>query len=602
MKRLKSVLYTCMLYGMMMVLIGQPLTVRAQEAPASESTTTQTESETPVKKKKQSEEEKWRNRQKKEKETPPPAEQSPPPASEQSDAPATDSSASPTTSSAAASAVSGEQASSSSASASQATASTTNNLTIDNKLESTAKSGDADVIANTTAGNATSGNARAEATIINTVHSSIQGQNAGIAEFTADIYGNVNGDITLYPAIKNATSSASNTSSLNANSNNTINNDITMSATSGDATVSRNTTAGNATSGNADTVLNLVNLINSIIAANQSFIGTVNIHGNLNGDILISPEFIPQLLASNHETDSVVNDLVASNTNNTSIVNNINLSAQSGDATIDRNTTAGDAKTGTAQTNLTVLNLTGHEVIAENSVLVFVNVLGKWVGVIADAPVGTTAALLGNGVSSSVVNSQAVNATTNNQITNNVDLSSASGDATVSRNTTAGNATSGNATASANILNISTSSLTLSSWFGILFINVFNEWHGSFGIDTESGNMVALPEPASATTTTVPPVQFGFVPRDPVTPKQATSLPLSPVSSSEQQAAAVEKAQAVLASAKVATQPQQIQTHTAPSESDQPQGNVPFFITVGALVGVPTIALAALVRRWMGWA
>lgn len=385
---------------------------------------------------------------------------------------------------------------------------------IDNKLRSTAITGNAGVLSNNTAGNATSGDAFAEATLVNTLHSSVQGENAGIAHFTADINGNVNGDITLYPAIANATSTVTNDNKVDVNSNNAINNDLTLTAMSGNADVIGNTTAGNATTGNADTVVNLVNLINSIIAANQSFIGTINIHGNLNGDILISPEFIPQLLASNNEeTDSVINNLSANLVNNDTIVNNIDLAAHSGNATVAGNTTAGNATTGTGQTNLTVLNLTGHEVVAENSILVFVNVLGKWVGVIANAPVGATAALLGDGVSSSIVNNNELNATTNNQITNNINLASLTGDATVAHNTRAGNATSGNATASANILNISTSTINLSNWFGILFINVFGEWYGSFGVDTENGNLVPLSGMAIPNSDPqAPSVRMGFVP------------------------------------------------------------------------------------------
>jgi hypothetical protein len=385
---------------------------------------------------------------------------------------------------------------------------------INNKLRSSATTGNAGVSSNTTAGGATSGDAYAEATVVNTLHSSVQGDNAGIAHFTADINGNVNGDITLYPAIANATSTVTNDNKVGINNNNKINNDLTLTATSGNTDVTGNTTAGSATSGNADTVLNLVNLINSVIAANQSFIGTINIHGNLNGDILISPDFIPQLLADNHqETDSVTNNLSANLVNNDTIVNNIALAANSGNATIADNTTAGNATTGTGQTNLTVLNLTGHEVVAKDSVLVFVNVLGKWVGVIANAPAGATSALLGNGVSSNIVNNSELNATTNNQITNNIDLASLTGDASVTRNTRAGNAITGNATASANIANISTSTIDLSHWFGILFINVFGEWYGSFGVDTENGNVVplsgmAVPHSGSQASS----LRMGFVP------------------------------------------------------------------------------------------
>lgn len=397
---------------------------------------------------------------------------------------------------------------------------------VENNLTSQAQTGDAGVLTNTTGGNATSGDAAATTTIVNTVHSTVQGDTAGVAHFSADIYGNVVGDITLAPALDDALAKAEgvpagSSTTTQVDQATSLTNNVSLSAASGNADVINNTTAGNATTGTANTVANVINLINSIIAANKSFVGTINIYGNLDGDILISPSFIPQLLASNapSSTNAADSTSVLGVNDTQSIINNVTLNAASGDANVLKNTIAGNATTGTAATNLTILNYTGHEVVASNSLLVFVNVLGRWVGIIVDAPVGATAAALGNGVTSNTANSdQTLNANTTSSITNNIDLASLSGDATVQGNTRAGNATSGNATASANIANISTSSFSISDWFGILFINVFGTWYGSFGVDTANGTVTPIsggsipPAPDKpAATTSVP--QFGFIPR-----------------------------------------------------------------------------------------
>lgn len=371
-----------------------------------------------------------------------------------------------------------------------------NNVDITNNLNSDAGTGDAGVTRNLTAGDAGTGDANAGTTIINSVHSSVgDGDTSGIANFTMDIYGDITGDISIGPNINNATidRNANISSSTNVNNSDTLVNNQTLKATSGDATVSSNTKAGSAKSGDANTVANVLNLINTIIAANKSFIGTINIHGNLNGDILVSPDFIPQLLGSNAEVYGNYNMNQTMNINDDqSIVNNVKLNATSGTATVSGNTSAGTAKTGDAQTNLTILNLTGHKVDAKKSLLVFVNVLGRWVGMIVDAP-GATSAALGSGVIRDTVN---VNNDTNinnaAKIVNNLDLSSASGDATVSKNTVAGDAITGDATASANIANISTSEFNLSDWFGVLFINVYGTWVGSFGINTAAGTFIPL--------------------------------------------------------------------------------------------------------------
>lgn len=128
----------------------------------------------------------------------------------------------------------------------------------------------------------------------------------------------------------------------------------------------------------------------------------------------------------------------------------------------------------------------------------FVNVLGKWVGVIVDAPEGATAAMLSNGVTSSAY---APDLTVNSQsqygITNTIAVNAASGDAVVAQNTQAGNAVSGSAKAMANIANVTGNQFAASEWFGVLFINVFQNWFGSFGVNTPYGNIPMEPQPES---------------------------------------------------------------------------------------------------------
>jgi hypothetical protein len=374
----------------------------------------------------------------------------------------------------------------------------TNGVTVNNQIGSTVASGNVSVSQNTLAGSATSGNAQATANVVNLLQSqtSLQGD---VATFTYDIYGNVQGDLMIDPAqLSNVNTSVSgdpNNLAINNSTDAAINNDVNLNAASGNATVAQNTSAGSATTGTANAVVQIVNAINSIISSGQSFVGTINIYGNFDGDILLPQDTLNNILASNFPTVNATllpdgSVTTVSNTNNTGIKNNVDLSAASGDATVSQNTLAGDATTGSAGTNLVLLNLTGQQIICGDALLVFVNVLGNWVGMIVNAPSGSTAAALGGGNCSASAMPAAntdVNSTTNSTINNKVKLTAKSGDASVTQNTKAGNATSGNATASANIANIANSSLSFSSWFGILFINVFGSWHGSFGVNTAAG-------------------------------------------------------------------------------------------------------------------
>jgi len=385
----------------------------------------------------------------------------------------------------------------------------TNQTTATTTDGATATTGNATVAENTTGGNATTGNAASTATILNTVNSTLSTpNNQAVASFVTNVMGDVNGDILLQPMILKAELEAGTPTSSAATVTNTNNltNNVNLSATSGNAGVVGNTTGGNATSGTANTVANVVNIINSFVSANQSFVGTINIYGNLNGDILIAPDFISQLIASNggatadatQTADPTTTTL--SSTDMQNIVNNVSLAAQSGKAAVMDNTTAGNATSGSANTNVVLFNLTGHQIVASNSLLVFVNVLGKWVGVIVDAPVGATAAAIGNGVTSdtTVQPNLSIVSDNNDQVTNNINLASTSGNATVAANTLAGNAVSGNATSSANIANISNDQFGLTGWFGVLFINVFGNWIGSFGINTSAGNPLVNQSPSGS--------------------------------------------------------------------------------------------------------
>lgn len=387
------------------------------------------------------------------------------------------------------------------------------NAVISNNLDSTAHTGDAITTMNTLAGNAVSGSASAMANVINLLQSSWNTASSAFTTFVSNLFGDVVGDLFLDPTqAANVVSNTTNDTTINASGNSAINNTINLDASSGNAAVTQNTTGGDATSGNATAVANLVNAINSSIDAHQSFLGVLNIFGNLNGDILMPPELLQSLMAANTvgnlNTDQITNTNVLANFNNNStITNNIDASAASGDATVDNNTSAGNATTGNASTNLTVLNLTGRQVVGKDAMLVFVNVLGKWVGMIVNAPAGSTSAALGGDITQNTDNNLTINADNNQSITNDITAHATTGDATVSDNTHGGNATSGDANTAVNLLNISDSQFSLSDWFGVLFINVFGTWNGSFGVDTAAGTItkpLAQAETPQVTSNEVP--------------------------------------------------------------------------------------------------
>lgn len=397
------------------------------------------------------------------------------------------------------------------------------NAQISNTINSSALTGDASVLQNTQGGSAMTGDALALTNLINLLQSS-WAPNGQFATFIKDIEGDVVGDLHIDPGeltVVNAARTAD--IKVQHDVNGTINNDVNLDARSGNALVDGNTTAGDATSGNANAVANIVNMINSSIGSGQSFLGMLNIHGNFEGDVLLPPQTLQNLLADSSVPKTEVNlasisdtELTADFANNMAITNDIATNAASGSATVAGNTTAGSATTGDAATNVTVLNLTGRQVIGSNALLVFVNVLGEWVGMIVDSPNSNSAAL-GSGIGSNYYSGNAdIDSEFNGVINNNITVNAATGNAAVTHNTRAGNATTGDATASVNLANIMNSQFNLTDWFGILFINVFGTWRGSFGIDTAFGNPIATnPQPSGSKGRSASPQEvqvFRFVP------------------------------------------------------------------------------------------
>ncbi len=397
----------------------------------------------------------------------------------------------------------------------------TTNATVNNQTDSTSQSGDADVTDNGTAGNATSGDAQTIANLINAINSSSSLSGNGLETFDTDITGNVSGNLIIDPTqlAQPLAATTSDPSDLEFQSTNTgtINNSVDLASTSGAADVSDNGTAGNATSGSADSVANIVNLINSMITSGQSFIGEINIYGNLDGNILLPYQLVNSLVGANSAAGSTppLEEQTDTGTlvNNTDqyIDNQVTASAASGDATVTNNGTAGNATSGNATTNVDIFNLTGSQVVGSNMLLVFVNVLGTWVGFIMNAPAGTTAAAIGGGVTQNtdttpVPSGADISNNTTEAINNNIVVTADSGDATVSGNMVAGNATSGNASSSVNLANILGSEFSLSNWFGILFINVFGTWDGSLGVTTPPATPTpTITSPVSDSGSTVTP-------------------------------------------------------------------------------------------------
>ena len=370
---------------------------------------------------------------------------------------------------------------------------------ISNSIIAQSRSGNATGYGNTNIGNVGSGNADTILNLINILRSNWVGLGPQFTTFQDTITGNVVGDMFIDPSKINNINNLNQTNNLvvHNQTNGLIDNNINLNAASGNATLANNSYGGNVTTGNASAVANIINMINSMISSGQSFVGVLNIMGNLNGDILLPPDVLNSLLASNAPNSPVSTTINNNNSINldqsatSNIDNNIKTNATSGSSNALNNTRAGNVSTGSANNNVTVLNLTGHNVVAKDALLVFVNVLGTWVGMIMNTP-GATSAALGGGVTENITNANniSITDTSTNTIHNNLDISATSGNALAENNTQVGNVSTGDAYVGVNVANILGSSFSLTDWFGVLFINVFGSWEGSFGVNTAAGTII----------------------------------------------------------------------------------------------------------------
>ncbi len=389
-------------------------------------------------------------------------------------------------------------------------------------------------------------------TLANTNASGVQ-----LAEF--NVVDNLRGDLVLNfdanctAGCGTGPSSASNTNNGQNSKNNALINQIgnnalvqnntgevgsnlTLAADSGHNNGNGNT-LGDTTiqTGVASTAGNLLTFLNNNLAGKVIF-GTVNIIGNLIGDIILPGSIMSCDSCGNGVTASNVNNGAGSGNaskiqqskNSTStqanladIQNNLNLSATTGSNNTSGNT-GGDStiQTGKADVKAQGLNIVNTNLDGGNMWLVLVNKAGTWIGKIlgsaggsnfagsagteftTDANGNVTATNFGNGQNSnnnstvSSANSSTTSQQNSAKIVNNLNLTANSGGNSASGNT-AGNSsiTTQDAKVIANLVNFVNNNIK--GKLVVTMVNIFGSWTGDF-IAPGQHKQSALVSPQSA--------------------------------------------------------------------------------------------------------
>ncbi len=270
-----------------------------------------------------------------------------------------------------------------------------NNGTINNTVNLTAASGNANVGNNQTGGNATTGNATTEANIINLLDAMLADNQAFLG--IINIYGNLNGNILLPDSLvsgllTNPTSGGSAPSNSSITNNLNVNNQVTLAAATGDATVSNNVNGGSATSGNATTSLNTYNLINSDIIGGNMLLVFVNVSGTWVGFLMNDPAGTTSA-ALGGQIQQYINQIptTITSTNTETINNYVTLSSTTGNATVAYNFNGGNAVSGNATASADIVNIIGSNIDLSGwfGVLI-INVFGNWTGSVGIVPLPPT--------------------------------------------------------------------------------------------------------------------------------------------------------------------------------------------------------------------
>lgn len=329
------------------------------------------------------------------------------------------------------------------------------------------------------------GNATSVTTADNSVNST--SVNSSVVNQTINLFIAQDGNINLNDPFTIVTEAVQshpedpvvNVSVTNVNNYAYLSNNIVSFANSGQNSIAGATTSAVINTGNAYSIVSLVNKVNFTIVNSQIHVITINLFGNLNGNIVL-PDF-NQLNSSCATCGMSLNA-----SNSATVTNNVNSQAFSGQNGLNG---SGSIVTGDANSTINLLNLINSNFLGVNINGLYINVLGTWDGnfigwgnVVGENggasltlyETGPPGVSDGTGCPSCTGN---INITNNAIVENNVTSTANTGGNTLNGK---GSIITGNAFSLVSLVNfINTNFINSSGFFG--FVNVFGNWIGDIG-------------------------------------------------------------------------------------------------------------------------
>ncbi len=325
------------------------------------------------------------------------------------------------------------------------------------------------------------GNAVSTTAADNTVNTT--SVNSQVVYQTINIFVTQNGDINLsdpFTIAANAVQSypgepVINVSATTVNNYAYLSNDLVSFANTGNNVVNGATESAIINTGNAYSVVSLVNKVNFTVVNSEVHVITINLFGQLNGNIIL-----PDLNQSSNCANCGVNLNV---NNNATVNNNVDSTAVTG-----QNTATGSASinTGNATSAVNALNIVNTNLVGVNAQVLYINDYGNWNGNFIgwgniDPKTGGASLVfysLGPNNTSLCASCSAQTNVNNTAVVNN----NISSFANTGGNSLFGNGFiyTGNAYSAISLINFINSTFINSvGFFG--FINIFGNWTGNIG-------------------------------------------------------------------------------------------------------------------------
>ncbi len=358
-----------------------------------------------------------------------------------------------------------------------------------------------------------------------------------VLDFKSGCISNCGGGDTIIKNVGNGDNSTNtadvtqtNTNETFQNNDATVSNNMVLNSNSGDNKADSNT-GGNSSieTGDANVVANVLTFANNNIAGNV-VVTTVNIFGELVGDIIMDEKYMADAKSAASQCSTCGSgNLTASNSgngadsnnkinvdenyksgtfqvNDANIENNLIIDANTSGNSVSRNTDGNNSiETGNTTVDANVTNVANVNLTTEDAWMVIVHEGGKWLGYIVgsdgsaiagsgqmefvldeNGDVIATTSTNGDG-STNTTNYNSNTTNTTNQtntadITNNVQLTANTGDNSANRNTGgSSNVKTGDANILANIANVVNTNIAAGRTLYITFVNILGgSWTGNF--------------------------------------------------------------------------------------------------------------------------